>query len=291
MKTTSEKRLAANRRNALKSTGPKTQQGKAVVSRNALKYGVLSEAVVVRGHALQESAREYEDLCREFHESLVPVGMLEEMLTGQIAATAWRLRRVRQAESGEIALSVDEGQKERSHIRPDKLCTGWDLTGDPLGAMQESAVGNGTIIRWLEAVYKRVEQEGQLTEESVNIPCPGRENKLSKILEDIRLKAVVRRDGASDEEHREEVKSLTLDLIDELIEHYEGKREACKQRERVEEEARQAAAVLPAEATLGKIMRYESALERQLFRAMNHLERLQDRRRKNAGQDRLPGKT
>ena len=94
MKTTSEKRLAANRRNALKSTGPKTQQGKAVVSRNALKYGVLSEAVVVRGHALQESAQEYEDLCREFHESLVPVGMLEEMLTGQIAATAWRLRRV-----------------------------------------------------------------------------------------------------------------------------------------------------------------------------------------------------
>jgi hypothetical protein len=36
---------------------------------------------------------------------------------------------------------------------------------------------------------------------------------------------------------------------------------------------------------------YESALERWLFRAINHRERLQARRRKNAGQDALPKKT
>lgn len=41
---------------------------------------------------------------------------------------------------------------------------------------------------------------------------------------------------------------------------------------------RQAAAVLPAAETLEKILRYETALERQLFRAMNQLERLQRRR-------------
>jgi hypothetical protein len=37
-------------------------------------------------------------------------------------------------------------------------------------------------------------------------------------------------------------------------------------------------------------MRYEAALERQLFRAMNHLERLQERRRKNAEKEPLPEK-
>jgi len=79
-------------------------------------------------------------------------------------------------------------------------------------------------------------------------------------------------------------------MIDDLIEYYEGKREACRQREQTEEEARQSAAVLPKEETLGKIMRYESALERQMFRAMNHLERLQERRRKNAGKEPLPEK-
>ena len=45
-----------------------------------------------------------------------------------------------------------------------------------------------------------------------------------------------------------------------------------------DEAVRQAAAVLPSDATLEKILRYETALERQLFRAMNQLERLQRRR-------------
>jgi len=68
-------------------------------------------------------------------------------------------------------------------------------------------------------------------------------------------------------------------------------REACEKREQAEEAARQSAAVLPEEKTLGKIMRYESALERQLFRAMNQLERLQERRRKKSGQEAFPEKT
>jgi len=41
---------------------------------------------------------------------------------------------------------------------------------------------------------------------------------------------------------------------------------------------RQSAAVLPPADVLEKILRYETALERQLFRAMNQLERLQRRR-------------
>jgi hypothetical protein len=46
-----------------------------------------------------------------------------------------------------------------------------------------------------------------------------------------------------------------------------------------EEEARQAAAVLPSMEVLDKIMRYETKLGRQLYRAMNQLERLQRIRR------------
>ena len=53
-------------------------------------------------------------------------------------------------------------------------------------------------------------------------------------------------------------------------------------REAKEEEARQAAAVLPSAETLEKILRYETKLERQLFRAMNQLERLQRMRQGEA---------
>ncbi|HSY19278.1 MAG TPA: hypothetical protein VK815_13125 [Candidatus Acidoferrales bacterium] len=290
MKMTSEKKLAANRRNAMKSTGPKTAQGKAVVSRNALKFGMLAEAVVVRGHVVKESAREYEQLCREFHESLAPLGMLEEMLTGQIAAVAWRLRRVRKAESGEIALSVDEGQKERSQVNPKLVFNAWDLSGNMVRAMEESTMGNRMLISWLKDVKEQVQKQGKLTEESVAIPCAGKPNSMSHRLEDIRLALAKKYEGGADPKNAEKEKSHTLELIDDMILEKNIMREACEKREQVEETARQSAAVLPKEEALGKIMRYESALERQLFRAMNHLERLQERRLKNAGQEALPEK-
>ena len=38
--------IAANRRNAKKSTGPKTAGGKAAAARNSLKHGLLAEDVV-----------------------------------------------------------------------------------------------------------------------------------------------------------------------------------------------------------------------------------------------------
>jgi len=42
-----EKRLAANRRNALKSTGPRTKEGKARASMNALKHGLRASSLAV----------------------------------------------------------------------------------------------------------------------------------------------------------------------------------------------------------------------------------------------------
>jgi hypothetical protein len=44
---TSDKQAQANRRNALKSTGPKTPEGKAAVRYYATKHGLLSEDVVL----------------------------------------------------------------------------------------------------------------------------------------------------------------------------------------------------------------------------------------------------
>ena len=56
-------------------------------------------------------------------------------------------------------------------------------------------------------------------------------------------------------------------------------RRTCREREAKEEKARQAATVLSSADTLDKIMRYETTLERQLYRAMHQLERLQRMRK------------
>ncbi len=87
--TTSLRQIEANRRNATRSTGPKTARGKAVVARNALQHGLLSRAAVIRG----ESETELVDLGKRLRHQLAPVGELELLLVDRIVSTAWRLRR------------------------------------------------------------------------------------------------------------------------------------------------------------------------------------------------------
>ena len=45
------RKIEANRANAEKSTGPKTAEGKAMSRMNAIKHGILSREVVLRGES------------------------------------------------------------------------------------------------------------------------------------------------------------------------------------------------------------------------------------------------
>jgi len=276
-KKMSPKQIEANRRNAQKSTGPKTPQGRAISKMNALKHGILSKEVVVRGWCIKENGREFAALHRRLWEDLKPVGLLEEMLVDKIVGTHWRLRRALKAESGEIALSVDKGHWERS--RSDE-CSHWWLNPykDPVSSLEHSAFGNVIMLDWLMKVRERVEQDGELTEAAIKIPFDGERNTLSIGLEKLRQRLLQKPGGADPAAGRKENKNQALRAIDLRLESLERRRAECKKREDKEEEARQAAAVLPSPEVLDKIMRYETKLLRQLHRAMNQLERLQRRR-------------
>ena len=78
----------ANRKNAQKSTGPKTDDGKAAVSQNAVKHGLFAESVI-KG----ENEADYEDFHDNFLAELDPVGAVELMLAERAVNLAWRLRR------------------------------------------------------------------------------------------------------------------------------------------------------------------------------------------------------
>lgn len=267
--------LAANGRNAQKSTGPKTAAGKEVAKMNALKHGVLAQTVVVRGQQFKESPHEFKKLCEEFYADLAPVGAAEEMLVGQIIQAAWRLRRARRAETGEIALSVDEGHWQRQKMHPRQQWMLWEAWGDPVWAMQESAMGASILAGWLREVRARVEQEGELSDEAIKIPFQGKPNRLAEELEQWRRSNPT---SGANGTPQEPAKAKLLAHIDRKLGMLNWQQERCEQHERAGEQARQAAAVLPSGAILDKIMRYETALERQLYRAMNQLERLQRRR-------------
>jgi hypothetical protein len=88
-------RINANRQNALLSTGPSTDGGKAVIAKNALKHGLRSNSPVVPG----EKADEWSAFQAGIVESLNPIGALEHELAFRIASLYWRLRRVSRFET------------------------------------------------------------------------------------------------------------------------------------------------------------------------------------------------
>src|SRR5215471_17226664 len=93
---TTEKQVQANRDNAKKSTGPKTDAGKAVVSGNALKHGLLAEAALLPG----EDEEAFTNLAGNLLAELQPLGERECLLVEEIINLAWRLRRASLVEVG-----------------------------------------------------------------------------------------------------------------------------------------------------------------------------------------------
>ena len=85
-----EAQVLANRLNAQKSTGPRTLEGKAVVSQNAVKHGLSGRLDVIRGEDQAQFDLHREALLGE----LAPVGPVESMLAERVVSLSWRLQRV-----------------------------------------------------------------------------------------------------------------------------------------------------------------------------------------------------
>src|SRR5215203_1567604 len=107
---TSAKKAEANRQNALKSTGPKTPEGKAAVRLNALRHGLLSREILLPGED-EEALRELGERVRD---ELQPLGDLENLLVERIIASYWRLRRLGRVEIGIFAWQRSEEMAKRA---------------------------------------------------------------------------------------------------------------------------------------------------------------------------------
>lgn len=102
----SEKQIVANRKNAKNSTGPKDT---SLTRLNALKHGILSDEVVLKG----EKKRELEELGTKLRQELAPKGELEMLLVDRIVANIWRLKRTLKVESTLMSYQYDEGLNDK----------------------------------------------------------------------------------------------------------------------------------------------------------------------------------
>ena len=89
------KQLEANRRNAKKSTGPRTPNGKAAVRRNALKTGIDAQAETMLPF---EDPAKLEALTAEYYDRFNPATPEERCLVDDLISAEWLLRRFRAIE-------------------------------------------------------------------------------------------------------------------------------------------------------------------------------------------------
>src|SRR4029077_9394901 len=100
----SDKHLEANRKNALLSSGPKTEQGRKRSSLNALRHGLTGQVTTMT----PEDREAHDKFSQAIIQSLAPQGPMEVDLAQRIATDSWRLNRASAIEDNLFALGLDQ---------------------------------------------------------------------------------------------------------------------------------------------------------------------------------------
>jgi hypothetical protein len=100
----SDKQHEANRANAQKSTGPRTEEGRKRASLNALKHGCTAQTLILPG----EDANHFAKFHHNLQTSLSPANALEESLVETLAQNQWATNRIRAHETNLFALGHEQ---------------------------------------------------------------------------------------------------------------------------------------------------------------------------------------
>jgi hypothetical protein len=102
IKTVTPRKIEANRKNAKRSTEPRTDRGKSIAKFNAVTLGLFAKHVVIPICDGYRPEKEFQTLLDGLHQDFHPVGFYEEWLVVKIAECMWRLRRATRCESGSV---------------------------------------------------------------------------------------------------------------------------------------------------------------------------------------------
>ncbi len=113
---TSFRRIEANRRNAIRSTGPSTEEGKRQSRRNAVRHGLCAETVI-------ENVEDIEDY-RAFEAAVIAdydaQTAVERELVLRLASLLWRLRRATAIETDLLRIQAEilRNRRDQTRSRP-----------------------------------------------------------------------------------------------------------------------------------------------------------------------------
>ena len=111
MTTTTTDRAEINRRNAQKSTGPMTPEGKSRSRFNAVKHGMAAKTLVLPG----EDPEVLRERIEAWTADLQPENDLEQYLVDRAAAVSWQLDRADRADTARLAGIIRTAPAEEAH--------------------------------------------------------------------------------------------------------------------------------------------------------------------------------
>ncbi|MFX0200978.1 MAG: hypothetical protein ACFFCW_33075 [Candidatus Hodarchaeota archaeon] len=282
--TISKKQLAANKKNAQKG-GVKTENGKSIVKYNALKHGLLAKEAVITVGEGAENPEEFNAFLDDLKTQLAPEGTLEEMLVEKIAVAYWRLRRAYRYEVGLIRQELDTATDD-FYAEKDWQSKKINRTDEEIEHQIEQE--KETIESWkkdkrdftkmrkngkpLEEIYEWGENWEWL-EEKVKYLLLGHEDYEGFDPENLRKFLNNSADWSDDQ-----IWQAHIELCDEKINDHKKEiadLENQKHKNQLRLQVIKKLGNIPSKAELDRLLRYEGSIERQLYKALNQLERLQ----------------
>jgi hypothetical protein len=256
----------ANSRNALKSTGPRTLKGKTYSRRNAIKHGLFARQDW-SFTAFGENPEEYEKILSGLRAEYQPVGTPEELEVEYIAICWWKRKRAWRYENAtnnvalrdiwtenlprQVLCSEYLGSQEHNVIR--------QLRNAKKEIEDAEGISEDLKQRILEAVTPKFKSIWSLAEKEVreSLSTPPWSERFAKL-------SLSRRSSL--------LALKTLAAVVGFLEKLADDRAAGVYESAVAEH------LLPHEDDLRKLLRYGAAIDRNLDRALDRLERLQRRR-------------
>jgi hypothetical protein len=266
-----EKQIQANVKNSQLSTGPLTQEGKAVVAGNAIKHGVFAKDLVIAAGDGMEDVSEYLALLVDLKRDLQPVGRLEMLLLEKIAVNYWRLKRLVRYETGEIRKGLDD-------FKEDALRSHYNYSRSRPSFEHLSYTDHISDDEYQDQLYKVAAMRssgfnpaGEKT--ALEYVLCWRLDRDEAELSDIDYETAKKYVAGLSPQMRGKLRREILDDAEQLLGEMKEVRTWRVKFDRIKK-----AKSLPSVLSLNNIIKYESSLERSIFRNLAVLKTMQENR-------------
>ena len=166
-KPLSAAKVAANRNNSRRSTGPRTKQGKKNSSRNAIKHGLLlAKELLLSSGPGKENEAEFATLHAKLWRFHQPVGYEEERLVDELVSCDWLNKRARRCEKGAVTLANEIPHKNLELTEDEQLSLNAKPSDEARYDLLQSSRGIVHLIRAIDYILQAMPSGGEIWSEA-----------------------------------------------------------------------------------------------------------------------------